>query len=93
MKCRGVCASAAETEALLAHSHIAALSDHQMVEHVDVKHFPGADDLARHQDVFGAGVGSPEGWLWVTIMAALLRRIASLKTSPTRTIEAFKEPM
>lgn len=31
----------------------------------------------------GEGVGSPEGWLWTTMIAAQLRLTASRKSSPT----------
>jgi len=37
-----------EGQAALSHTHKAALSDHEMVEHLNVKHFSGANDLARH---------------------------------------------
>jgi hypothetical protein len=37
-------------------------------------------------------LGAPEGWLWTTIRAALLSRTASLNTSPTRIMEAFRLP-
>ena len=37
------------------------LTNHDMIEHFNVEHLPGLDDIARHGDVFGEGVGSPEG--------------------------------
>ena len=37
-------------------------------------------------------LGTPLGWLCTTIMAAALRRMAALKSSPTRTCEEFSDP-
>ena len=68
-------------------------ADDQVVQHVDVEQAAGLDDLARHLDVLGLGDGSPDGWLWTTTIAALLARMASRKTSPTRTAAALSEPM
>jgi hypothetical protein len=40
----------------------------------------------------GLGVGSPLGWLWMTITAEAFFRTASLKSSPTLTCDELTEP-
>src|SRR5262245_56869905 len=49
---------ATEAQASLAHTHIAAVADDEMVQRIDVKPFSCADNLARDQDVL---------WRWLGI--------------------------
>src|SRR6266545_1707057 len=54
--------------------------------------FPAATICSVISRSSGLGVGSPEGWLWTTIRAALFQANAALKTSPTRIMAVLTEP-
>ncbi len=45
----------------LAHAHEAALPDHKMIEHVDVKQLASRNDLACHKHILRAGRGVAGG--------------------------------
>jgi hypothetical protein len=44
-----------EAEAAFSELDPNPLSNHEVVEHIHIKQLPGLPDLARHQDILGAG--------------------------------------
>ena len=61
-------------------TEIASVADHDVIENVDAGELP-VDQTSCRSRSSGDGDGSPNGWLWHTMIAAALARIAALNTS------------